>query len=64
MASALCRPRSRQRIQENFNKYGIWTLLFARFLPAIRSPIFVTAGIMKLSPPRFLLADGLYAILA
>jgi len=55
-------PAKRERIQENFQKYGIWTLLFARFLPAIRSPIFVTAGIMRLSLAKFLLADGLYAI--
>lgn len=52
----------REKIQENFQKYGVWALLFARFLPAIRSPIFVTAGIMRLSLPKFILADGLYAI--
>jgi membrane protein DedA with SNARE-associated domain len=52
----------REKIQENFQKYGVWALLFARFLPAIRSPIFVTAGIMRLSLTKFLLADGLYAI--
>jgi len=52
----------RERIQGNFQKYGVWTLLFARFLPAIRSPIFVTAGVMRLSLAKFLLADGLYAI--
>ena len=37
-------------------------LLFARILPGIRSPIFLTAGIMKLSWQRFLLADGIYAV--
>ncbi len=55
-------PDKRDRIQGNFQKYGIWTLLFARFLPAIRSPIFITAGIMRLSVAKFLLADGIYAI--
>lgn len=52
----------RKNIEENFHKYGIWVLLFARFLPAIRSPIFIMAGVMRLSFTKFLLADGIYAI--
>jgi membrane protein DedA with SNARE-associated domain len=52
----------RERIESNFHKYGIKILLFARFLPGIRAPIFITAGIMRLPLSRFLLADGLYAI--
>ncbi len=56
-------PRAkRRRIEENFHKYGIKILLFARFLPGIRAPIFVTAGIMRLPFNHFLLADGIYAI--
>jgi membrane protein DedA with SNARE-associated domain len=55
-------PQKRQRIEDNFHKYGVLTLLFARFLPAIRSPIFVTAGVMRLSFMRFVIADGVYAI--
>jgi membrane protein DedA with SNARE-associated domain len=56
-------PRDRlERIQGNFQKHGVLILLFARILPGIRSPIFLTAGIMKLSWKRFLLADGVYAV--
>jgi membrane protein DedA with SNARE-associated domain len=55
-------PEKHQRIEQNFHKYGILVLLFARFLPAIRSPIFITAGILRLPFPRFLAADGIYAI--
>jgi len=55
-------PEKRERIESNFHKYGVVTLLFARFLPAIRSPIFITAGIMRLSFAKFLIADGIYAI--
>ncbi len=56
-------PRQRlEHIQHNFQRYGVLILLFARVLPGIRSPIFLTAGIMKLPYRRFLLADGLYAI--
>jgi membrane protein DedA with SNARE-associated domain len=55
-------PERRKRIEDNFHDYGVMVLLFARFLPTIRSPIFIMAGIMRLSFARFLLADGLYAI--
>ena len=55
-------PQKRERIEGNFHKYGVLTLLFARFLPAIRSPIFITAGIMRLSFAKFVIADGIYAI--
>jgi membrane protein DedA with SNARE-associated domain len=52
----------RQRIEANFDRYGVLVLLFARFLPTIRSPIFITAGVMRLPFTRFVMADGLYAI--
>lgn len=55
-------PQKRERIESNFHKYGVLTLLFARFLPAIRSPIFITAGIMRLSFAKFVIADGIYAL--
>lgn len=60
--SRLLPPDRLAHIESNFEKYGVKILLFARFLPGIRSPIFVTAGIMRLSFTKFLLADGLYAI--
>jgi membrane protein DedA with SNARE-associated domain len=55
-------PQKREQIESNFHKHGVLTLLFARFLPAIRSPIFITAGIMRLSFAKFVIADGIYAI--
>jgi len=58
----LISPERHRRIEENFNKYGVLVLLFARFLPTIRSPVFIIAGVMRLPFKRFLLADGLYAI--
>src|SRR5207247_2228876 len=42
--------------------YGGLVLLFARFLPSIRSPIFIIAGMMRVPFKRFVMADGLYAI--
>ncbi len=55
-------PHKQERIEENFHKYGILVLLFARFLPAIRAPLFITAGIMRLTFGKFVLADSIYAI--
>jgi len=52
----------RDRIERNFHRYGIKILLFARLLPGIRAPIFITAGIMRLPLSRFILADSIYAI--
>jgi membrane protein DedA with SNARE-associated domain len=62
LMARLLPPERLRRIQHNFRRYGVLILLFARFLPGIRSPIFLTAGMMRLSWRRFLLADGLYAI--
>jgi membrane protein DedA with SNARE-associated domain len=53
----------RQRIEGNFHRYGISILLFGRLLPTIRGPLFLTAGMMRLPLVRFLLADGIGAII-
>jgi membrane protein DedA with SNARE-associated domain len=56
-------PRAkRERIEQNFDHYGLNILLFGRLLPGIRSPLFITAGTMRLPVSRFVLADGLGAV--
>jgi len=55
-------PEHLAKITDNFEKYGVKILLFARLTPGIRAPIFVTAGITKLPWLRFLIADGIYAV--
>ena len=52
----------RAQIEKNFHDRGIAVLLGARFLPGIRTPIFLMAGVLRVPLGRFLLADGLYAI--
>lgn len=52
----------RRRTEENFHRYGVGLLVFGRLVPGIRAPLFFTAGSMRLPLPRFLLADGLGAI--
>jgi len=52
-------------VQEKFDKYGSWVLFVARFLPGLRSPIFITAGMSgKVSYLRFLVMDGLAALIS
>ncbi|MSQ96387.1 MAG: DedA family protein [Gemmataceae bacterium] len=58
----LLTPERFAKIADNFKKYGVGVLLFARFTPGFRTPIFLTAGITKMPIMHFLLADGIYAI--
>ena len=58
-------PRRYARVQEKFDKYGNWVLFVARFLPGLRMPIYITAGIShKVSYWRFFAMDGLAASLS
>lgn len=52
-------------VQEKFSRYGHWVLFVARFLPGLRSPIFITAGMTRRVPYwRFLLMDGFAALIS
>src|SRR5262245_2711181 len=61
-AQKLIPPETWTKIQENYHRYGIKTLLLVRWMPAIRSPMFISAGVMRLSLPRFIIADGIAAV--
>ncbi|HEX5271226.1 MAG TPA: DedA family protein [Gemmataceae bacterium] len=54
-------PEKLARIQRNFHRYGIKILLFVRWVPGIRSPLFLTAGTMRLPRVRFVIADAVAA---
>jgi membrane protein DedA with SNARE-associated domain len=58
----LLTPERFLKIEKNFHDYGIRILLIARLLPGIRTPVFLSAGIVRLPFRKFLLADALYAI--
>ena len=42
-------PDKRQRIQENFHRYGFLIFAVGRLVPGIRTTLFLTAGTMRLS---------------
>jgi hypothetical protein len=54
-------PEKRGRIEYNFAHYGIKILLFVRWLPGIRSPMFITAGMMRVPLWQFVAADTVAA---
>ena len=58
-------PERFQTVKNYFEKYGDWVLFVARFLPGLRTPIFLTAGSTgKVSFFRFLAFDGLAALVS
>ena len=56
-------PEKKAQIEANFQKHGIRILLYVRWLPGIRAPMFVTAGTMRLDFRRFVVADGLSSMI-
>jgi len=58
----LAPPEKRERIHENFHRYGFVIFAIGRLVPGIRTTLFLTAGTMRLSLLRFTLADGVGAL--
>ena len=58
-------PKIYTKIQEKVKRYGVKILFIARFLPGLRAPIFVTAGMShKVKFWKFILLDGLAALIS
>ncbi|MDO1530015.1 DedA family protein [Fulvimonas sp. R45] len=58
-------PARYAMVQEKFDRYGNRVLFFARFLPGMRTTIYVTAGAThRVSTLRFILIDTLAALIS
>lgn len=58
-------PKRFAQVQKLFNKYGIWVLFVARFLPVLRSPTFLAAGMSRrVGFIKFILMDGFAALIS
>ena len=58
-------PRRFSHIQRKFKQYGLSLLFVARFLPGLRSPIFLVAGMSRrISYLTFVLMDGFAALIS
>jgi membrane protein DedA with SNARE-associated domain len=54
-----------EKIVKSFNENGKMVLFAARFMPGLRTPIFLTAGITKfVGLPAFILIDGFAALIS
>src|SRR5690606_2438319 len=48
------------KINAYYERYGVATLIFGRFIPfGVRNALFLTAGIGRMGPLKFVLADWL-----
>lgn len=52
----------RQRVERRFHQHGLKLLILARFLPPLRTGVFLIAGASKYSVPKFVFADAVYAV--
>lgn len=50
-------PEREERIEEMFCHHGLKVFFIARFLVGLRSPVYLTAGILRVSFKRFVLID-------
>lgn len=52
----------RQRLENRFHQHGIKLLILARFLPPLRTGVFLIAGASRYSLVKFLIADLIYVV--
>jgi membrane protein DedA with SNARE-associated domain len=58
-------PRRYAKMQDKFERYGNRLMFFARFLPGMRTAVYITAGSThRISFWRFLMLDGLAALIS
>jgi membrane protein DedA with SNARE-associated domain len=58
-------PRRYAKMQEKFERYGNRLMFFARFLPGMRTAVYITAGATRrVTFTRFLMLDGLAALIS
>ena len=58
-------PQRFSQIQRKFKQYGLGLLFVARFLPGLRSPIYLVAGMShRISYVTFIIMDGLAALIS
>lgn len=53
-----------QAVRRVFDKYGDKVIFMGRFMPGLRTPIFLTAGTYQVKPWKFFLLDGFAAVIS
>ncbi len=57
----LITPDREQQIEAQINEHGLKVFFLSRFLVGVRGPVYLTAGILRVSYKRFLAIDALAA---
>ncbi|OPY75871.1 MAG: hypothetical protein A4E64_01749 [Syntrophorhabdus sp. PtaU1.Bin058] len=61
--SRIVSPATLSRLEEKFTRWGALTVFLGRHFVGFRAPIFIISGVMRISRIKFLIADGLSAII-
>lgn len=65
IVSRIMPPKRYAQVQKKFDQYGNRVLFVARFLPGLRSPIFLTAGMSgRITFWQWLIMDGFAALIS
>jgi membrane protein DedA with SNARE-associated domain len=51
------------KLEEKFRRWGVFVIILGRHLIGLRAQIFLVAGVMKMHPIKFLIADAATALL-
>ncbi len=58
----ILKKERRQRLESRFHEHGMKLLILARFLPPVRTGVFLIAGAARYSIVKFLVADLIYVV--
>jgi len=52
-----------RKVEEKFERWGVLVVFFGRHLLGVRAQVFLVAGVMRMPPVKFVMADAASAIL-
>jgi membrane protein DedA with SNARE-associated domain len=61
--SKIVSPATLSKLEEKFTRWGALTVFLGRHIVGFRAPIFLISGVMRIPRSKFLIADGLSAII-
>jgi membrane protein DedA with SNARE-associated domain len=62
--SKLLTPERMEKVNDKFHRYGNRVVFVARFMAGVRGAVFLSAGVLKMPYRRFILFDGLAALVS
>lgn len=64
MTQKLATPERVAKLKVKFHEHQLKTIFLGRFLPGVRTLVFLTAGAMKISVWKFLMMNGIAALIS